>query len=111
MVKFNLAYLLIPLYVAVSCSGLVLMKTKLGIWSPQFMFGAIFWGVGAGIWVVVLRLTPLSFAFPVASSLLLIGSTVMGYWLLKEDIGPSQIAGIVLIALGVLLVSTGRRAS
>ena len=96
--------LLFAFYVAASCSGLYYLKDAHSWWSTKFFGGFVLYGLGAVIWLLILRILPLSTAFPVAAGALMIGTTVTGAILLNETVTVPHVAGMVLIAIGISLV-------
>lgn len=93
------------IYAAISCFGLYLIKTATSIVSMHMMSGMMLWISGAIMWIMILRRLPLSFAFPIASGLLMLGTTLVGAIFLKEAVSPSRILGILTIIFGILLVT------
>lgn len=72
--------------------------------SPFIIGGLVLYGLGAVSWLAVLSRVPLSLAYP----LLAIGYIVIPLlaWLLfRESLSPLRWAGILVIALGVILVT------
>ena len=73
--------------------------------TPFVALGLIFYGISMFIWLQILGITELSYAYPIV-----IGSTfaVVGLcslYFLHENLSISRIGGILLIILGVFLVS------
>lgn len=99
---------LFAVYVATSCFGLYLIKVAEGWRTTTFLGGFIIYGVGALIWMAILRITPLSYAFPVAAGLLMIGTVLTGVLLLGETVTLGHVAGAVLILSGIVLVAANR---
>ncbi|WP_319587618.1 hypothetical protein [uncultured Desulfobulbus sp.] len=97
--------LLFFVYVPVSCFGLYLLKTALSLTSPCFITGAALYGFGAVIWLLILKVYPLSIAFPIASGALMIGTTLIGFFILNESISWQHLLGIGLIILGIGLLA------
>lgn len=93
-------------YALTSCAGLYLLKAAESLVSLKFVAGGALYVSGAAIWIVILRLFPLSVAFPLASGMLMIGTTLSGYFLLGEELSPVQFLGVVLILIGITCVST-----
>ncbi|ALS59537.1 SMR family transporter [Pandoraea norimbergensis] len=91
-------------YAATSCTGLYLLKTADGWFSLRFASGGVLYVAGAAIWICLLRLLPLSVAFPIASGMLMLGTTLTGYFLLDERLSAMQGVGIVLILSGMVFV-------
>jgi hypothetical protein len=47
-----------------------------------FRTGALLYGFGFAIWLVILKTNSLSTAFPIASSMLIVGTQIVGFYLL-----------------------------
>jgi multidrug transporter EmrE-like cation transporter len=88
-----------------SCSGLYLLKTAQNWLAPAFFAGAALYGCGAVMWLLILRVYPISVAFPIASGALMIGTTLMGFFLLKESISATHLLGMALIIFGIGLLT------
>lgn len=74
------------------------------VFRPQTIIGLGLYGMAAFFYIVALRKIPVTVAFPsVAVSYAIIA--VLGYLWLKEPLGVGQIAGIVMIMAGVVLVN------
>ena len=71
---------------------------------PLLWLGIAFWAVEVVAWIVVLEHTELSIAYPIMS-LTYAGVPLGGAIFLRERLTASQIAGAVLVALGVVIVS------
>lgn len=94
-------------YTIVSVAGMVLMKSAGSPFSLKAGMGFVLYLAGFIIWIgIILRLMPLSQAFPMAAGTLMLGTQLAGWLLLKERIGIPQGAGVMLILAGVILVST-----
>lgn len=99
--------LVIVIYVLVSIAGLTLLKIAPSTFTPRFIIGAALYGAGFLIWIyLVLRVLPLSIAFPVAASALIIGSQISGWFVLKEPVSVRATIGVVLILAGLLFVAS-----
>ena len=70
------------------------------------MVGLLLYGLGAALWLIILRLYPLSVAFPVASGALMIGTTLVAFFLLKESVSVTHMLGIILIGIGIAMLAT-----
>ena len=71
---------------------------------PLIWAGAAIWAVESVAWVLVLRTTPLSLAYPVMT-LSYAAIPLASVLVLKERMSRRQIAGIVLIFVGVASVA------
>jgi undecaprenyl phosphate-alpha-L-ara4N flippase subunit ArnE len=101
-----LSLLLLFVYAAASVSGLVLLKLESNVFSVRFLLGAFLYGVGFLIWYALLRLLPLSLAFPLAAGCLIVGTQLAGRLILRESIGSMQLIGIFFIFVGIVILST-----
>lgn len=99
---------LIAVYVITSCFGLYLIKAAEGWKEPSFVFGFVLYAAGAVIWMAILRLMPLSFAFPIAAGSLMIGTTLTGILFLSENVTAWHIAGVFMIICGIVLIAVNR---
>lgn len=97
--------LLFGVYVVVSCSGLYLIKAAPSWLTPAFVFGGFLYGCGAITWLFILRIFPLSIAFPIASGALMVGTSLVGFFLLRESISWQHMLGIAFIMLGISLLA------
>jgi multidrug transporter EmrE-like cation transporter len=95
-------------YIAVSCLGLFLIKSSSTWRSSVFLIGFGLYAGGAVMWMVILRLMPLSFAFPIAAGSLVIGTMLTGVFFLKETVGIWQIIGAMMIVGGISLIAAAR---
>ena len=78
--------------------------------SPSFLIGGILYGLGAFIWLVILRTFPLSIAFPIASGVLMMGTSATGFFILKESFSLQNAVGIFLIFAGISLLAVNMEA-
>lgn len=99
---------LFVIYVVTSCFGLYLIKAASGWKSTAFFIGFVFYAAGALIWMAILRLMPLSLAFPLAAGSLMIGTMLTGVVFLSEIITAWQIVGAFMIIVGIALVAANR---
>ena len=91
--------------------GQVLLKSGAGAESflrqmlaPHTIIGLFLYGVAAFLYIIVLRKIPVSIAFP-SVSLSYVVVAVIGHLLWNEPLGFYQIAGLVLIVGGVILIN------
>lgn len=61
--------------------------------------------LGAALWILLLRIYPLSVAFPIASGMLMLGTTFIGYFYLNESLPLTHLVGTILILSGITLIS------
>jgi multidrug transporter EmrE-like cation transporter len=110
-VKINLtnpfvSIIVFLIYVVTSCSGLYLIKAADNWKTPSFLIGFTLYGIGALMWMGILRLFPLSFAFPIAAGSLVIGTTITGVFLLHETVSIWHLSGAFLIIFGITLIAS-----
>lgn len=107
-VLFALA--LLAAYVGTSCYGLYLLKSS-ALFKLPFLVGLLLYAAGAAIWILILRLYPMSIAFPVAAGALMVATIMIGVFALGESFTVQNLAGVLLIAVGmaVLLGKVGEQ--
>jgi multidrug transporter EmrE-like cation transporter len=94
-------------YTVVSVTGMVLLKAAGSPFSAKGIVGFALYLAGFVIWIgIILRVMPLSQAFPLAAGALMVGTQLAGWLLLRERIGLTQGLGVALILAGVILVNT-----
>ena len=97
---------LLLVYTLLSVAGMALIKAAPALLSPKWLVGFALYLAGFVIWMgVILRIMPLSQAFPIASGALMLGTQLAGWLVLKERITLPHLAGAALILAGVALVS------
>ena len=96
------------IYVLISAYGLYYIKISSNWNSVNFIWGMILYGTGFLIWLYILKRYPLSIAFPIAASSLIIATQFFGIILLKESIYLNKIIGITFIIMGILLLNLNR---
>jgi multidrug transporter EmrE-like cation transporter len=101
-----ISILVVLVYTCVSVIGLSLLKQAQDVLSWRFFFGALFYGAGFLIWVlVILRLTPFSIGFPIAAGALILGTQLAGYLVFRESITFLHGLGVMFIVIGITFVS------
>ncbi len=98
-------YLLLSVYICMSTLGLVGMKTAGSFFAAKFIGSALLYLLAACMWVSILRSFPLSLAFPIASSGIIVATSIVGALYLHEEQSVSRLAGLVLMIVGIILVS------
>jgi multidrug transporter EmrE-like cation transporter len=97
---------LLVAYVVISVAGMAMIKAAPSLVSSKWAVGFGLYLIGFIIWLgVILRIMPLSQAFPIAAGSLLLGTQVVGWLVLKERFTLPHLAGAVLILAGVALIS------
>jgi multidrug transporter EmrE-like cation transporter len=92
------------LYAAISAYGLYLIKDAPTLTTSRALIGGLLYGGGFCIWIAMLRVFPLSAAFPVAAGSLIIATHLIGRVYLAEATSSLQTFGIGLIIAGIFLV-------
>lgn len=93
-------------YTVISVAGMALIKAAPALLSLRWMAGFGLYVAGFVIWLgVILRIMPLSQAFPVAAGALMVGTQLAGWLFLKERLALPHLAGVALILAGVVIVS------
>lgn len=57
------------------------------------------------LWLYIVSQQPISVAFPLQISLVLVMTTIVSVTVFSEQISPSRITGMILIIAGIVLVS------
>jgi multidrug transporter EmrE-like cation transporter len=110
--------LLLAAYVGLSTAGLLLLRRSLssaegtageqlsGLASdPAFLGGAVLYAASFTVWLLALRRNELSTVYPLFVGLGYAGVVVASFVLLGERASSSQLAGIVLVGVGALLLA------
>ena len=105
LTKSFIPALLLVLYVATSCLGLYLIKAAPTWKSVTFGMGFFLYASGAAMWLVILRLLPLSLAFPIAAGALVIGTLLTGAFFLDEHVSALHASAAALIVTGNAMIA------
>lgn len=95
----------VAVYAATSAYGLYRMKAAARLVSTEFGIGFLLYGIGFVMWLYMLRKYPLSIVFPIAVGGLIIATQFLAGSLLRESMGTSHLAGVLMIVIGIALVS------
>lgn len=79
------------LYTLVSTYGLYLIKISSTGFNFFFVLGFLFYGSCFVLWLYILKHNNLGIAFPIASSLLIIGTQFVGIFLLNENVSLTRL--------------------
>ena len=106
-------YGILALAIVSGVIGQVLLKSGAGadsflrqMLAPHTLIGLFFYGVAAILYIIVLRKIPVSVAFP-SVSLSYVVVAIFAHLVWHEPLGFYQIAGLVLIVGGVILINQG----
>jgi len=102
--KYFSGLLLFATYVGLSLFGLYKLKAAPFGANFEFILGFLSYASGFGLWLVILRMFPLSLAFPIAAGALIIGTQLVGVFLLGEEVFLKHMLGVTFILLGMLLL-------
>mgnify|MGYP000161392187 CR=1 FL=1 len=95
---------LLAFYAVISTFGLYLLKAAQEVQSFNFAVGAFCYGSGFIIWLFILRMYPLSVAFPAAAGTLIVATQVAGIVYLGEKANLTALIGSGFIILGIILM-------
>jgi multidrug transporter EmrE-like cation transporter len=109
------AVFMLLIYAILGSLGLTFMKKALSasqaitesIKSPILIAGCCLYGCSFILWLKILREYQLSYAFPIASATLFIFISLFSWFILDEGLNCIKITGMVVIAIGIMLVSRG----
>lgn len=97
---------LLAVYAVISVAGMTMLKGAESVLGVRSILGFALYLAGFLMWIgVILRIMPLSQAFPLAAGALMLGTQLTGWLLLKERIGLWQLAGVLFILIGVIMVN------
>ncbi len=74
--------------------------------SPMILTGLFLYVISAAIWLIVLSVVDLSFAYPFLGFTYVL-VLVLSKFILKEDVNPLRWIGAVIITIGVIVISRG----
>ena len=93
------------LYAVISSFGLYKIKISNLALNFDLILGGIFYVAGFLVWLVILKMNPLSTAFPIAAGSLIIATQIIGFFLLDEQINATKLIGVGLIILGFIFIN------
>ncbi len=106
--------LLLPLFALLLAAGQILFKKAAlaagdgplvpGIINPWTLAALVLYGAATMLWIVILRTTPLSLAYPFAA----LGFVIVplaARWMFDEALSSTYLLGALLIVCGVVLTS------
>lgn len=99
--------LILSAYLVITTTGLAFMKSATAIVSLPYVFGTGLYAVGYLIFAgIIIRMMPLSLAFPVASAGLIVGTQIAGVAFLREQVSLSQLLAVALILAGIVIMAS-----
>jgi multidrug transporter EmrE-like cation transporter len=91
-------------YTALSLFGLFRLKTSRPGLNAGFAVGFAAYALGFLLWLRILKLLPLSVAFPMAAGALMLGTQLVGAVRLGEPLTLAKGIGVALILGGIILL-------
>ena len=92
------------LYSFSSCIGLYKIKLSDMHLGFNLVIGALLYLFGFILWLYILKTNPLSYAFPIAASMLIIGTQIIGVFLLGESFNFLKVIGLILVITGIVII-------
>lgn len=87
-----------------SSYGLYKIKVSESFLSLEFSIGLVCYILGFLIWFAILKLYPLSIVFPIAASLLIVSTQLIGFFFLEEKVALSHLLGVSFIIIGIIIL-------
>jgi len=103
MIRGALVGLIYLVYASTSSYGLYKLKVSERLFDSHFFIGFFLYGTGFLIWLYILKLNPLSLAFPIASGALIVATQLVGVLLLEEKFTIIQSVGVTIIIIGIVI--------
>lgn len=95
---------LIVIYTILSSSGLFFLKKSQLVVDSVFLYGFVLYLGGFVLWLYILKNYPLSIAFPVASSGIILATQLIGFLFFEEPITTLKVTGISMIIIGIIIL-------
>jgi multidrug transporter EmrE-like cation transporter len=73
-------------------------------WNPPILAGLVCYLISVGVWILALSRVEVSVAYPMLSVGYVVNA-LAAWWLFSESLGPTRLAGIGVIIVGVWLVA------
>lgn len=102
-------FLIFIVYIFASAYGLYRIKLSTSFTDLHFFVGFGFYFAGFLIWFYILKITPLSVAFPIAAGGLILATTLIGVLFLNEGFGIYKLSGAALIIAGITFMAISMR--
>lgn len=93
-------------YISISLLGLYQLKVAEVGFNLQYLAGMTLYVVGFFLWLVVLRWFPLSIAFPLAAGTIIVGTQIVGAFLLKEQFDVVSLVAVSFILIGLTMLGS-----
>ena len=90
--------------VKASFVGLDGIEVKNNLFNIKFISGVSLYILSFALWLTILSKMQLSIAYPLAVSLTIVGSIIMGFWLLHEQINFYTLLGVFFVLLGIFIL-------
>ena len=92
-----------------SVCGLYKIKSAPVVMSWDMCLGIGCYGVSFILWIWLLRVYPVTIVFPLALSLNLVATQMMGYWCLGEKFDFLQVMALICVAIAIILLAVSGR--
>jgi len=93
------------LYLAVSLFGLYKLKSADFGLNLQYLSGMTLYIFSFFLWLIVLRWYPLSVVFPLAAGSIIVGTQLLGFFLLGERFDIVSIVAVSFILIGLVILA------
>jgi multidrug transporter EmrE-like cation transporter len=93
-------------YISISLFGLYQLKVAEVGFNLQYVAGMTLYVLGFFLWLVVLRWFPLSIAFPLAAGTIIVGTQIVGAFLLKEQFDVVSLVAVSFILIGLTILGS-----
>ena len=115
MTALQFAWLSLGLSIAASIFGQALLKAgasavefRTQLFDPRSLAGLAAYGVAAVFYMLALRRLPMAVALPLSATTY-IGGALLGYLAFGERLNTGQLAGLLAIGFGVLVLGASTR--
>jgi multidrug transporter EmrE-like cation transporter len=105
-------WIVLAIAITVSMAGQTLLKAGAGaadfitqVFDWRTLIGLCLYGGAAMLYIVALRRIPMSVALP-CTAVSYVAAAAIGHWGFGEPIGPTHLAAIGFISVGVALLAT-----
>lgn len=92
------------IYIFISLLGLYQLKAAEFGFNLKYVSGLGLYVVGFLFWLVVLRWFPLSIAFPLAAGTIIVGTQLVGAFLLGEQFDTVSLVAVTFILIGLTIL-------
>ena len=97
--------LLFFVYAIVGTFGLYKIKVFGSWFDADFFLGCVAYAASSLIYLLIIRITPLSTSVPVLTSMLIVSTCLIGVWYFDEPLNFNKLIGIMFIIAGIIFIS------